>query len=85
MSRLACTEVKPFAALDEGDGLEFWANSKPKCPHCGDDFDIQDNEAWFLYDENDSHDVECPSCNQDFLVNSSASWSFDTSEQDRDA
>ncbi|MBB4192824.1 hypothetical protein [Rhizobium aethiopicum] len=72
-----------FAALDADGWLEFTANKSPKCPHCGDDFHIADNEAWFLYDENDTHEVECPSCEETFQVSSSASWCFSTDEQER--
>lgn len=61
---------------------EFWGNEKPKCPHCGEDFDIEENEAWRVYDESGSHDVECPACEHEFRINSHASWSFSTDEQD---
>lgn len=31
---------KPFEALDTtGHKIDFWGNDKPKCPHCGDDFE----------------------------------------------
>lgn len=73
-----------YRALDSGDWSDFSWNKKPKCPHCGDAFDIADNEAWFLYDENDTHEVECPSCAGGFQVNSHAEWRFSTDEQDRD-
>ena len=74
--------TEPLAALEAGEWSDFWANKQPKCPHCGEDFDINDNEAWFLYDENYTHDVECPSCELSFRVNSSASWCFSTDEQE---
>lgn len=72
-----------FAALDAEGWMEFSGNSQPKCPHCGDDFNITDNEAWHLYDENDTHEVECLRCEETFQVSSSARWSFSTDEQDR--
>jgi len=75
--------VDRFAALDAGDWLSFFANKRPKCPHCGSEFDISESEAWHLYDENDMHEVECLSCNLSFQVNSSASWTFSTDEQER--
>lgn len=71
-----------LASLKTGKFWEFSANKHPKCPHCGDDFDIRENEAWFLYDDNDTHDVDCPSCGLDFQVNSHASWTFSTDEQE---
>lgn len=72
-----------FKALDAGDSWDFSANDTPKCPHCGEDFDITHNEAWHLYDENDTHDIECPSCQLEFQVISSANWTFCTDEQER--
>ncbi|HWU19347.1 MAG TPA: hypothetical protein VN155_16825 [Devosia sp.] len=71
-----------FAALNAGSFLEFSMNKSPKCPHCGSDFDISDNEAWSLYDDNEPHEVTCPSCDQDFNVHSHADWRFSTDEQD---
>lgn len=76
-------ETPKFAALDAAETIDFFANKAPKCPHCGSDFDIERNEAWFLFDENDTHDVECPDCDLVFQVNSLASWSFSTDEQER--
>lgn len=76
--------MKPLEALDTtGHKIDFWGNDKPKCPHCGSDFDITDNEAWFLYSEDGPHDIDCPSCELEFQVSSSATWTFSTDEQDR--
>jgi phage terminase large subunit GpA-like protein len=71
-----------LTALKAGDWYEFSANDRPKCPHCGEYFDIEAEEQWRLYDVTITHDVTCPSCDLDFQVNSSASWSFSTDEQD---
>lgn len=76
--------VSKFQALDAGNNTDFWGNRQPKCPHCGSDFDIARNDAWNLFDENETHKVTCPDCHLGFLVNSVASWSFSTDEQDRD-
>lgn len=78
------SEAKPLAALEAGPSYDFFGNKKPKCPHCGEDFDISGNDAWFLYDENDTHTVECPNCDHEFKVNASATWYFSTDEQDED-
>lgn len=75
---------KPFEALDAADRIDFWGNDKPKCPHCGADFDIADNEAWYLYSEDGPHEVECPSCDLEFQISSIANWTFSTDEQERD-
>lgn len=63
---------------------DFWGNSEPKCPHCGSDYNIERNEAWSLYDDNDSHDVECPRCELPFAVRTIATYSFCTDEQEID-
>ncbi len=73
----------PFEALD-ANPYDFSGNKSPSCPHCGEAFDITENDAWFLYDENSDHDVDCSSCAGAFLVRSSAEWRFSTDEQERD-
>lgn len=74
--------VERLSALNSRHSIDFVANKAPKCPHCGEDFDIMEGENWELYDDRDTHDVECPSCNLDFQVNSIAQWSFSTDEQE---
>lgn len=81
---MSARDRTPFRALDDGDWFQFYANDKPKCPHCGEDFDIRENEAWHLYSEDGPHGVECQSCDLGFQVNSSATWCFSTAEQERD-
>jgi uncharacterized Zn-finger protein len=76
--------TEKLKALKAGGWQEFSGNKSPKCPHCGEDFSIRDNEAWHLYDDNNSHEVECPSCEHEFQVNSSATWYFSTDEQEDD-
>ncbi|WEK50367.1 MAG: hypothetical protein P0Y66_22440 [Candidatus Kaistia colombiensis] len=73
---------KPFASLKAGPSYEFSANRQPKCPHCGSEYVIEDHDAWQLYDENDTHDVDCGHCGREFQVTSRASWTFSTDEQD---
>ncbi len=75
--------VKECKALDELGFMEFIYNSSPRCPHCGENFDIRENEAWYLYDENGPHEVECSSCEREFEVSSHADWKFSTDEQER--
>jgi uncharacterized Zn-finger protein len=62
--------------------FDFFGNKQPKCPHCGSNYGISNNDAWDLYDANDSHSVECPSCNLEFNVVTRCSYSFDTEEQE---
>lgn len=72
-----------FAALkaEPAGSLEFWGNDHPKCPHCGHDVSISENELWHLYEEGE-HDIECPQCDGDFAVYTRVSYSFSTDSQE---
>ncbi len=72
-----------LAALNGDNTMSFWMNPKPKCPHCGADYDIERHEAWGLYEEGD-HTIECPDCDLKYKVVSVVSFSFSTDEQDED-
>ncbi|CAM3212429.1 hypothetical protein [Pseudomonas fluorescens] len=72
-------------ALKNGRSHEFSFNSDPKCPHCGEDFIIQKNEAWSLYSDDDHHDVECPNCSLEFTVVTYCQYKFSTDEQEDEA
>jgi hypothetical protein len=63
--------------------MEFWGNEDPKCPHCGDDFDVSENEAWRVYEEGE-HELTCPACGLDFTVETRVSYSFSTEDQPDD-
>lgn len=71
-------------ALAAGGSSEFWRNKSPKCPHCGDDYDIERHDAYDLYDDANDHEVECPKCELTYLVRSHASYSFSTDGQDEE-
>lgn len=74
-----------LSALRKGDRWDFIHADVPKCPHCGEDFDISENEAWYVYDlSKDSHEVSCPSCDLDFTISVYAKFSFSTDSQDDD-
>lgn len=73
-----------LAALKAGDWLDFSHNDSPKCPHCGSDFSISENEAWHLYDDDDAHEVECGGCDLPFTVATHTTYAFSTDEQDAD-
>lgn len=64
--------------------IDFSMNDNPKCPHCGERFNVRENEAWELYSEDSSHELECDSCGQEFTVVSHATWKFSTDEQEDD-
>lgn len=74
-----------FAALkscsDAMERLEFFSNDNPKCPHCGHECSVSENEWWKLYEEGE-HDVTCPSCDDDFSVSTRVSYTFSTDRQE---
>lgn len=72
----------PLEALKGGTWFEFSFNADPKCPHCGEGFSIQSNEAWELYSDDDRHDVECPNCELEFTVVTHCQYRFSTDEQE---
>ncbi|MDX1032815.1 hypothetical protein GOL82_16370 [Sinorhizobium medicae] len=76
--------VNRLGALKNGNSLNFWGNRQPICPHCGEEYDIREHEAWELYSEDGPHIVECSSCDMEFSVSSLASWKFSTDEQEED-
>ena len=75
---------EPYQALRECACplMEFWGNKEPKCPHCGASFDIEDNDAYELYTDNDdSHTVYCPECDMEFEVVTMITHRFSTDDQ----
>ncbi|WP_143277347.1 hypothetical protein [Bordetella genomosp. 9] len=63
--------------------IDFWGNDEPKCPHCGGECSVNDNEWWQLYEEGE-HQVECPSCDLEFTVSTRVSYAFSTDQQEDD-
>jgi len=68
--------------LTDSSSIDYLGNKNPKCPHCDHEADIDENEWWFLYDEDAPHFVECPACEKEYQISSRATWTFDTDEQD---
>jgi len=73
-------KTKKYQALQDGDSWDFSCNKLPKCPHCGNDFNIDEREAWELY-EDDRHKVECDLCQHSFFVETNITYSFSTDDQ----
>lgn len=79
--------MEQFAALKkarEEDGprpSDFGANKQPRCPHCGAECSVIENEWWKLYEEGE-HEVSCPHCEGDFSVSVRVSYSYSTDEQE---
>jgi hypothetical protein len=71
------------SCADALERLKYFGCDKPKCPHCGYDCDVSQNEWWRLYEEGE-HEVTCPSCDNDFTVSTRVSYSFSTDQQDDD-
>ena len=78
-----------FKALNKtrenGDEIRFWRNKNPMCPHCGESYDIQENQAWDLYEPSiEEHEIECPECGIEFNVRVTVSFSYSTDEADHE-
>ena len=77
-----------FEALIEArkgrNELDFWREDSPRCPHCGENFDVIDHEQWELVDpQNEEAEVECPWCQENFKVGISVQYKYSTDEADR--
>ena len=76
-----------FKALDtakeNGNELDYFRKSAPVCPHCGETFDIHENEAWSLYDrEAENVDIDCDSCLQPFTVEVYVVFRYSTNDSE---
>lgn len=60
---------------------DYWGNDNPRCPHCGTECSVSENEWWKLYEDGE-HEVSCPHCDGDFSVSTRVSYSFSTDEQE---
>ena len=76
-------EQNRLEALNNGERMDFWANDEPKCPHCGQESSVIENEWWKICEEGD-HEVSCPHCETDFTVTTRVSYTFSTDNQDDD-
>lgn len=74
--------MERLSALKAGNRMDFFGNAGPKCPHCGVEFNVIEQEWYRLYDDNEDHDVECPRCEDQFMVRTHATYSFSTDEQE---
>jgi len=79
--------MEKFAALKAAKASErhypsdYCGNNNPRCPHCGTEGDVSENEWWKMYEEGE-HDVSCPHCAGDFSVSTRVRYSFSTDEQE---
>lgn len=49
--------------------IDYWGNEKPKCPHCGEDFDVwgEDNPLNLSYEDGGHTTFKCFDCETYFL------------------
>ncbi len=75
--------IDRFSALnaEPSGSLAFWHNKQPKCPHCGKDIDVGENDIWRIYEEGE-HDIDCPYCDLEFSVSTHVAYSFSTDSQE---
>lgn len=62
------------------DYIDYWGNEKPKCPHCGTDFDVwgDDNPINLSYEDGGQTTFECKSCHEDFCCVTNIKYTFST-------
>lgn len=77
------SKVERLSSLKQSCHLDFWGLSNPRCPHCGVDYDVNEREAWHLYEEG-GHEIECPSCDLPYHVSVNVSYSYSTDEQEEE-
>lgn len=61
--------------------LDFKYNELPKCPHCGEDFDVDDFDMQNVYEEGE-HEEFCQHCGFEVLISTHVSWRFSTANQE---
>ena len=62
------------------DSIEYWHNRQPKCPHCGDEFDVWggDNPQSLSYEDGGQTTFECKGCRKDFVCVTTTNYVFST-------
>ncbi len=60
--------------------LDYWRETKPKCPHCGERFDVWDgdNPLSLNYEDGGHTTLECASCRKEFVCVTTVEYSFST-------
>lgn len=64
--------------------LDYCCNEKPKCPHCGANFDVWtgDNPLNLSYEDGGQTTFRCASCDKDFCCVTLVKYSFSTAVND---
>jgi len=58
--------------------------NQPVCPHCNEVHDIEENESYFLYQDDDYHEILCVNCNKFFWVKTNTVYTFSTAKDSDD-
>lgn len=70
-------------AKEQYESIHYFGNDNPKCPHCGEVYDIEEHEAYHLYHQGTEYaKIECDHCEMDFIVEVKHETTFDTDESD---
>lgn len=67
--------------------LDYTQNPLPKCPHCGTDFEVweDDNPSCLSYEDGGQTMFECKSCRKDFCCVTCLGYTFSTAVDDTHA
>lgn len=60
--------------------IDYWGNEKPKCPHCGEIFDVwhDDNPLNLSYEDDGRSTFECEACGKNFVCVTTVRYVFAT-------
>ena len=69
------------------DETDYWRNEKPKCPHCGTDFDVWDGDRPLdlNYEDGGHTTFNCGSCSKNFVCVTEVHYKFSTAVSDEAA
>jgi len=78
---------EPFEALNKARRshreIDFCLEENPKCPHCGETYDVMEHENYDLYEFEEEQKIHCPSCDREFVVSVHWAFTFSTDEADQ--
>lgn len=62
------------------NALDYWHETKPRCPHCRERFDVWDgdNPLSLNYQDGGYTTFECTSCRKEFVCVTTVEYSFST-------
>lgn len=70
-------------AIEHETERDYEFELTPRCPHCGGEYNIEANAAWYLYTDHGAETtVRCGTCSGEFVVVTNCTYSFSTIEQE---